>query len=54
MQLGQESYQAWLNQPPIQFPLHTSSPIRNSCSDSWCSQVGNGGNEVDVGMDNLS
>ena len=30
-----------------------SSPIRNAYSDSNYSHVGNGGNEVDVGMDEL-
>ena len=52
-QLGEEAYQAWLNQPPIQFPLCPSSPIRNSYSDSSSSHVINGGNEVDLGMDEL-
>ena len=42
-----------MNQPPIQFPLHPSSPIRNSYSGSSSSHVGNGGNELDVGMDEL-
>ena len=53
MQLGEKSYQAWLNQPPIQFPLHPSSPIRNAYSDSSSSHVGNGGNELDIGMHDL-
>ena len=53
MQLGEESYQAWLNQPPIQFPLPPSLPIRNAYSDKNSSHVGNGGNELDVGMDGL-
>ena len=52
-QLGEEAYQAWLNQPPIQFLLRPSSPIRNAYSASSSSQVGNGGNELDVGMDDL-
>ena len=29
------------------------SPIRNAYSDSSSSHVGNGGNEVEVGMDEL-
>ena len=53
MQLEEEAYQAWLNQPPIQFPLHPYSPIRNSYNNSSYSHVGNGDNEVDVGMDEL-
>ena len=48
MQLGEEAYQAWLNQPPIQFPLHPSSPIRNSYNNNSSSHVGNGGNEVQM------
>ena len=53
MQLGEEAYQAWLNQPPIQFPLHPYLPIRNAYNNNRCSHVGNGGNEVEVGMDEL-
>ena len=53
VQLGEYAYQAWLNQPPIQFPLLPSSPIRNAYSDSSSSHVGNGGNEVSIGMDEL-
>ena len=52
-QIGEESYQAWLNQPPIQFPLHPYSPIRYSYNNSSSSHVGNGDNEVEVGMDEL-
>ena len=53
MQLGEEAYWAWLNQYPIQLPLRSSSPIRNSYIDSSCSHVENGTNEVNVGMDEL-
>ena len=53
VQLGEEAYQTWLNQPPTHFPLRPSSPIRNAYSDSSSSHVGNGGNEVEVGMDEL-
>ena len=52
-QLGEEAYQSWLNQPPIQFPRHPSSPIRNAYIDNNSSHVRNGGNEVDIGMDEL-
>ena len=40
-----------MNQPPIQFPLHPTSPIRNDYNNSSCSQFGNGVNEIGVGMD---
>jgi hypothetical protein len=46
-----KAYQEWLNQPPIQFPLHPDSLIRNDYSNSSCSQVGNGVNQIEVGMD---
>ena len=46
VQLGEEAYQARLNQPPIQFPLHPYSPIRNDYSNSISSHVGNGGNKA--------
>ena len=49
--LGHEAYQEWLNQPPIQFPLRPDSPIRNDYINSSSSQVGNGGNQIEVGMD---
>ena len=32
-QLREEAYHAWLNQPPIQFPLRPYSPIRNAYSN---------------------
>jgi hypothetical protein len=50
-QLREESYQEWLNQPPIQFPLHPDSPIRNDYNNSSSSQVVNGVNQTEVGMD---
>ena len=53
VQLGEEAYQTWLNQPHIQFSLRPSSPIRNAYSDNSSSHVGNGGNELDIGMDEL-
>ena len=48
---GEERYQEWLNQPPIQFPLCPDSPIRNDYSNSSSSQAGNGDNQIEVGMD---
>ena len=53
VQFGEESYQTWLNQPPIQIKMHPSSSTRNSYSDSSSSHVGNEGNELDIGMDEL-
>jgi hypothetical protein len=50
-QIGRETYQEWLNQPPIQFSLCLDSPIRNDYNNSSSSQVGNGVNEIEVGMD---
>jgi hypothetical protein len=41
----------WLNQPPIQFPLSTNSPIRNDYNNNSSSQVGNGFNQIEFGMD---
>jgi hypothetical protein len=49
-QLVEEAYQEWLNKPPIQFPLRLDSPIRNDYNNSGSSQVGNGFNEIEVGM----
>ena len=49
--IGEERYQEWLNQPPIQFPLHPDSPIRNDYINSISSQDGNGGNQIEVHMD---
>ena len=49
--LGEERYQEWLNQPPIQFPLRLDSPIRNDHKNSSSSQAGNGGNQIEVDMD---
>ena len=41
-----------LNQPPIQFPLRLDSLNRNDYNNSSSSsQVGNGGNQIEVGMD---
>ena len=50
-QLGEEAYQEWLNQPPIQFTLRLDSPIRNDYNNSSSSEVGNGDNQKEVGMD---
>jgi hypothetical protein len=51
-QLKEEAYQEWLNQPPIQFPLHPDSPIRNDYNNtSSYLKVGNGDNQKEVGMD---
>jgi hypothetical protein len=40
-----------LNQPPIQFPLRTDSPIRNDYNNSSSSEVGNAKNQKVFGMD---
>ena len=40
-----------MNQPPIQFPLRLDSPIRNDYNNSSSSQDGNGGNQIEVGID---
>ena len=49
--LREKEYKEWLNQPPIQFPLRLDSPIRNDHNNSSSSQDGNGGNQIEVGMD---
>ena len=49
--IREEWYQEWLNQPLIQFPLCIDSPIRNDYNNSSSSQAGNGGSEIEVGMD---
>ena len=47
-----DSKKQWLNQPPIEFLLCIDSPIRNDYNNSSSSsQVGNGGNQIQVGMD---
>jgi hypothetical protein len=51
--LEEEAYKAWLNQPPIQFPLHLESPIQELYSNTSSSHVGNEGNDVEVGMDDF-
>ena len=49
--IGDKPCQEWLNQPPIQFPLCPNSPIRNDYNNSsYSSQVGNGRNQLEVGM----
>lgn len=47
--IGEETYQEWLNQPPIQFSLHLDSPfIRNDYKNSTSSSdVGGGGKKVE-------
>ena len=40
-----------MNQPSIQFPLRPDSPIGNDYNNSSSSQAGNGGNQIEVGMD---
>ena len=40
-----------MNQPLIQFPLRLDSPIRNDYNNSSYSQAGNGGTQIEVGMD---
>ena len=49
--IGEEQYQEWLNQPPIQFLLCLDSPFRNDYSNSSSSQAGNGDNQIEVGVD---
>ena len=49
--IREERYQEWFNQPPLQFPLRTDSLIRNDYNNSSSSQDGNGGNQIEVGMD---
>ena len=49
--IEEEQYQEWLNQPPIQFPLCPDSPIRNDYSNTSSLQDSNGGNQIEVGMD---
>ena len=49
--IGEERYQEWLNQPLIQFSLCPDSPIRNDYNNSSSSQASNGGNQIEVGMD---
>ena len=51
--IREEQYQEWLNQPPIQFPLRLDSPIRKDYNNSSSSQAGNGGNQIEVGMDDF-
>ena len=53
VKLGEEAYQAWLNQPPIQFPLYLDSLIMNSYNNNGSSHVGNRGNGIDVCIDEL-
>ena len=53
-QLGDETYnQAWLNEPPIQFPLHPKSPIQNIYSNTSSSYVRDKDNNIEVGMDDF-
>ena len=40
-----------MNQPPIQFSLRPDSPIRNDYNNNSSSQARNGGNQIEVGMD---
>jgi hypothetical protein len=47
------SIRAWLNQPPIQFPLCPESPIQNLYSNTSSSHVGDEGNDIEVGMDDF-
>lgn len=48
--IREEPYKKWLNQPCIQFPLCLASPIGNDYNNSSClSQVGNGGNQIEIG-----
>ena len=49
----EETYQAWLNQPPIQFPLHPESLIQNVFSNTSSSHVMEKDNNIEVGMDDF-
>jgi hypothetical protein len=42
-----------LKQPPIQFPLCPKSPSQNHDSNTSSSHVGDEGNDIEVGMDDL-
>ena len=52
--IGEERYQEWLNQPPIQFSLRPDSPIRNDYNDSSSSQAGNEGNKIECYHQNMT
>jgi hypothetical protein len=52
-QLEDETYQAWLNQPPIQFPLHVESSSQNVYNNTSSSHVGDKDNNMEVGMDDF-
>ena len=54
-QLGDEAYQEWLNQPPIQFPLTRpeSHIFQNYSSSTSSSHVGDGGNDMEASMDDF-
>jgi hypothetical protein len=52
-QLGEEAYQEWLKQLPIQFPLRTESPIQDLDNNTSSSHVGDEGNDIEVGMDDF-
>lgn len=50
-QPDEESYQARLNQPPIQFSLCPESPIENLYSNSSSSHIGQDeGNAIEIGI----
>ena len=53
VEIGEEAYQEWLNQPPIQFPLHLESLIQFYSSSTSSSHARDGRNDVDVGMDDF-
>ena len=52
-QCREEAYHKWLNQPPIQFSLHPKSPFQNFYSSTSSSHLGNGGNDIEVAMDDF-
>ena len=41
-----KTYQAWLNQPPLQFPLHPMSIIYNNFSNTSSSHAGDKDNNI--------
>ena len=49
----EEPNQEWLNQPPIQLPLHRKSPFQNIYHNIGSSYVGDECNNIEVGMDDF-
>ena len=51
--IGEEAYREWLKQPSTQFPLRPKSPIQNLYNNTSSWHVGDEGNDIEVGMDDL-